>query len=235
MFRKIALTAMLVCGLGTSARADITIDTFLDSGGGTNYLVGMVNPLVLPAVVLPSGFTRTTTITVVNPIPPDFNSIGGTIGAGDFSVDINNSTLGFATLAYATGSADFSMGTGVRLDFINLNPGNTSTVVALDMPIMVTINTTSGTLSSSTNVAGSGAPFPVNLPFASFTGTGNLSNVTGLSIQLNGGPNSRFAADFVLDTVSIPTNVIPAPPAIVLAGLAAPVLLLRRWANRKAA
>lgn len=234
MIRKIALAALLMVGLGTSVRADITIDTFSDALT-TNYLVGPTNPFALGPTALPSGFSRTATITVVNPIPPDFNSAGGTIGGGTFSVDINNSTLAFATLSYTTGSADFSTGTGVRLDFINLNPGNTSTVVALDMPISVSISTSTGTLTSSISVAGSGAPFPVNLPFASFTGTGDLSSVNGMAIELNsGGPGGRFASDFVLDTVTIPTNVVPAPPAIVLAGLAVPVLLLRRRAARKA-
>jgi hypothetical protein len=236
MLRKIALATLMMFGLSAAVRADIVIDTFTDAAT-VNYQINLSNgnPLTLTPVLLPSGFGRTTYIEVVSPTPPNFNSVSGSIGGGTFSVDTNNSSQVFATLTYA-GIGDFSGGTGIRLDFVNLNPGNTSTTVALDMPISVAISTGTGTLTSTVNVAGSGAPFPVNLPFASFTGTGNLADVTGLAITLNsGGPNGRIASDFVLDNVVIPTNAVPAPPALVLAVAAAPMLLVRRWAARKSA
>jgi hypothetical protein len=236
------LTAAIAVAVGLvaagPARADIVIDTFTDPSV-TVYQIAQFNssPYSTGGIALSNGLTRNLTVTVASPAVPDFNAASGTIGAGSFSMDVNNNTVAFASIDYSgfgAGTNDFSAGTSIRLDFINLNPGNTATGVAPDLPMTVTISTGSGTLTQTINVAGSGAPFSVDLPFAGFSGTGDLSSIGGLNITLNAA-DGRIASDFVLDNVVVPTNAVPAPPALALLLAAAPVLVLRRRMAKKTA
>ena len=236
------LTAAIAATVGLvvagPAKADIVIDTFTDPSL-TVYQISQFNssPYSTGGIGLSNGLTRNVTVTVASPAVPDFNAVSGSLGAGTFSMDVNNNTVAFASISYSgfgPGTSDFSAGTGVRLDFINVNPGNTPTGVAPDVPVTVSISTGGGTLTQSVNVAGSGAPFSVFLPFAGFSGTGNLMDIGGLDVTLNAA-NGRIASDLVLDNIVVPTNAVPAPPALALLLAAAPVLILRRRMAKKTA
>lgn len=239
-FRRLAVVIAATVGMtfASPAKADIVIDTFNESTASI-YQIGLLNssPYSAAPLLLGNGLTRNLSVTVVTPAIPNFNSASGFIGAGAFSLNTDSSTTAFASINYTgfgAGTSNFTGGNGIRLDFLNLNPGNTSTGVAPDMPISVSIITSSGTLTQTVGALG-GPTYSVLLPFASFSGTGNLANVTGLGINLNSGSGARSAADFELTNVVVPTNAVPAPPAFALLLAAAPVLALRRWKAKKTA
>lgn len=235
-------TVLGLIGAGT-AKADIIIDDFDVPTPAVIYQISQLNgnPWTPGPWVTGSGLQRQLTVAVVTPL--EFNSVGGSVGNGSFSVDTNNSAQAYATLAYTgfTGSQSNFAASGsdrVQIDFININPGNISGGgVAPDMPITVDLITGSGTLTQTVNIGGSGSPIAVVLPFAGFSGTGDMTNVTGLTITLNNaGAAGRIASDFVIDNVSVPVvQAVPAPPAAALLLAAFPAIAFRRWMAKKPA
>ena len=240
-FRRLISVVAAAAGLAIAspARADIVIDTFTDPAT-VNYQINLLNsnPFTAPSTLLSNGLTRDLKVTVTSPPFPAFNAASGSIGSGAFSLNTDSATTAFATIKYSgfgAGTSDFTGGSAIRLDFTDLNPGNTSTGVAPDMPISVSIVTGTGTLTQTFAAVG-GPSFNALLSFASFSGTGDLSNVTGLEVNLNSGSTGgRIASDFVLDNIVVPTNAVPAPPAFALLLAAAPVIALRRWKAKQVA
>lgn len=237
-FRRIsAMIAAISClAFMNAAKADVVIDTFSETPV-VNYQVSLLNssPYSAPSTLLGNGLTRDITVTVLAPVPANFNSVGGSIGGGAFSFNTDNVTQAVVNLNYSGFTAatrDFSGGNSINLNFKDLNPGNVvGGGVATDMPISISIGTTTGTLTGSLNAAG-GSLISVAIPFSGLSGTGDLSNVTSLSFTMN---DSRLATDFELTSVTVPTSAVPAPPGLALLLAAAPVVVLRRWKAKKTA
>jgi hypothetical protein len=122
--------------------------------------------------------------------------------------------------------SNFSMAGAINLAFLNLDSGNNATTT----PITINLITGAGTLSYTGFAADSNTPFTFSANIGDFTGSGDLSNVTGLDVIVNGSTGSRQAADFVLDEISVST--VPAPPAVVLGLMALPVVGLYRRLRR---
>lgn len=238
MSRLLLTTAAVLATLAapSAARADYVLDSFTNPSPGTIYQIALLNsnPYTAPSTAVSATVTRDVTVTVIAPLPPNFNGVSGTIGGGAFSMDTDNATDARSDLTYTlTGaSRNLTGATGLDLAFINVNPGNTSTGVATTMPVKIDLVTATGTLSLTTTVAGTAVPLAKTFNFASFTGTGNLSQVNSIKISLNG-PAGNVAADFALDEIRVRAPV-PAPPAVLLAGMGLVVLAGRSRLRRKA-
>ena len=129
----------------------------------------------------------------------------------DWGKIFHDNTVASASLNYSdfgAGTSDFSAGTGIRLDFINLNPGNTANGVAPDMPVTVSISTAGGTLTHSIDVAGSGlSPVIVTRIMAAIGPTISASSSSSRS-QWRNRAGAWTAAFERLDEASKP----PPPP-----------------------
>jgi hypothetical protein len=229
------LAVAAAIALGGSAKADIIIDNFSAPNPAGYYQISLLNGNPFNRTdAIGGGVSRSLRVSVVSPIPAANNAVSGYIGAGTFSMDTDNATVANSRLVYTGLPANWTMESGIRMSFINLNPGNVpGGGVAPTMPVSIAIATVGGTLTYTANVAGSGLPFSVFAPMSSFSGTGNLANVTSVTVTLNNTSGARQAVDFVLDEIR--TTTVPAPPAVFLVAAAVPVLALRRRMAKKAA
>lgn len=231
----VALATMTLAG---SSRADFVIDSFNAPTAGVNYQITQLNTNPWDRTdAIGNGLTRATHVEVVSPLPPTFNAVGGTLGGGAFSMDVNNSSNAFSTMTYTgftSTTGNFSGSDGIELRFINLNPGNLPNgPVAPTMPVHLAIATVSGTMTYTAQVAGFGLPFTVSAGFGAFSGSGDLSQVTSVKVSFNEGQDARVASDFILDEIKV--TAVPAPPAVFLVAAAVPALVFRRrLAKRKA-
>ncbi|HEX4611662.1 MAG TPA: hypothetical protein VH092_25930, partial [Urbifossiella sp.] len=165
------------------------------------------------------------------PLPPNFNSVSGTIGGGSFSMNTDNATKASSALTYTLSGAasNLSGASGITLGFQDMDPGAASSSV----PVTISIVTSTGTLTDTTTIAGNTNPFTQTFALSSFTGSGNLGHVNSIRITINGGASSETAVDFAMDEVKIKT--VPAPPALVLAAIGFVGLIGRNRFLRKAA
>ncbi len=233
LFTTIATAATL--GAPAAARADFVLDTFANPSPGQEYLVARDNasPYTSSTTTVSAGVSRSIQVTVVSPNPPNFNSVSGIIGNGAFTMDSANDGAVTAQISYAlSGSAGNLAGAGaLELAFKNVNPGNDGTV---GPPITIDIVTATGTLTTTTTIPGSTIPYSQSFAFGSFTGTGDLSQVNTIRITINGGASPQTAVDFAMDEIRVRTAV-PAPPALVLAGIGLVGLLGRSRLRRPTA
>lgn len=236
--RLFAFLAAAVAAVGAAGtvRADFVIDDFSAPSDAYNYAIAKfdANPYVR-SDGLSNGLTRDLNVNVLSPSPSNNFSATGWIGdvlpsqntpsGSIFSMDSDNSSTVVSTLSY-TGFAgllaDFSMAGAINLAFLNLDAGNNATTT----PITINLITGSGILSFTGLAADSNTPFTFSANIGDFTGTGDLSDVIGLDVIINGSTGSRQAADFVLDEINVST--VPAPPAAVLGLVALPILGLYR-------
>jgi hypothetical protein len=231
----IAVAAFLT--LSPTASADYFLDTFSTPASGTNYQIALLNsnPYNSPVDNVSAGLTRQIQVSVSAPLPPNFNSVSGTIGGGQFSLNTDNQTKATGTITYTlSGTAGNLTGaTGIQLGFANMDPGT----LAVNTPVTISIATAGGgTMTDTTTIPGGATPFAQNYNFSSFSksGTVDLSHVTGITITLNGGATPNTATDFQMSDVKV-LKPVPAPPAVLLAGFGALALLGRaRWTRRTA-
>lgn len=223
-----------VCGM---ARADIIIDDFSAPNPGIDYLItfNTTNGSTISTPNILPGVNRSITLTVTSP-NPGINSMGGTIGGPDgwFTMSLNNSSAGTALIVYDFAAPMNFVPTGVAGSLQYLSSADSG--FGTDVPMNFVINTTGGDLSFNGFMSLTSTFTPTDVALSSFTGTGDLTEVTGMSIEILGGQ----AADVALTAISITTpeppdpDPIPAPPAAVLALLALPVLGWRHRRNRNA-
>lgn len=238
---RLAAAVVAVAGFLTHApraSADYVLDDFNNPSPGTIYQISLLNgtgPYTSPTTTVSSGVTRTVQVSV-NTTPVNFNSVSGTIGGGVFTMDSDNSSAATSKITYAlTGaSRNLSGATGLSLNFLNLDPGTVPTGgTPNSVPVQVQLVTSTGTRTLNTTITGSGAPFTRDFDFSSFSGTGNMSQVNSIVFTINRPAVSQRAVDFALDGVSV--KQVPAPPAVLLAGLGVLALLGRARLARKPA
>lgn len=230
--RTVLAVAALVLGAAGQAKADILIDDYSQPSPATGYAIGPdANPTTI-TTDLGGGISRSVTLTVTNPAVPGTNALTGSIGDGLFSASFNVFSSGTVSIAYSFATA---------LNFIpNLpdggSPGSLQFLgagdsgFAADIPVTITVLTATGNLTGTTTLPLTATFSPVDLPLSGLTGTGDLAVVTGVTIDFTAGQ----AADLIFDSLNVTTPAapppadVPAPPAVLLALAALPVLGLRR-------
>jgi hypothetical protein len=211
-FVAVAVAAGLLSG-SPRASANYVLDSFDSPTAVQNFAIAdkNANPYTLTTNGISPGVDRTLRVEVLVPNPANAFSATGHVGGGDLFVDADNASTITATLTYTlTGSAQNLTGSGaIDLGFKNLDAGNSVTDITYKMTVVTSDGTyvKTGTINESTN------PFTASLSLA---GVGGLSQVSSISIQLND-TDSRVATDYALDSVSV--RAVPAPPAVVLAGI----------------
>lgn len=236
--RRALLVAVVTLTGAATVKADILIDDFSAPVPGINYLITLdnSNPSTFNTNNVQPGINRSVTLTVTSPNPV-VNSMGGEIGGanGIFSMSLNNSSAGNAVIAYSFSSPmnfipNVAGGGAVgSLQYLS----SADAGFGSNVPLSFVITTTTGTLTFDTNMNLTSTFTPTNVSLANFTGTGDLTQVTGMTITITGGQ----AADVALDAINITTppvpDAVPAPPAALLALLALPALGLRRRMMKK--
>lgn len=232
------VTTLAVALSGASARADILIDDFGLPNPGTSYAIGGgPNPTVVNTA-LGGGLNRTITLTVTTPNPVTSNRLVGDIGEGSFSANFASNASGTVQIAYNYSSAvNFipNVPAGGAIGDLSFT-GNGDSGFASSIPLTLTVATATGNLTYNGTLPLSQTPSTTTVPLSGLTGTGDLAQVTGVTINMTAGA----AADLVFDSLGVttpaapPPPAVPAPPALVLALAAVPALGLLR-ARRKAA
>ena len=232
-FRRAAIAvAALVLGAAGQARADILIDAYSQPTPAQGYAIGPdANPTVI-TTDLGGGTTRSITLTVTNPAVPGTNALTGSVGDGLFAASFNVFSSGTISIAYSFATAlNFvpnvaAGGTPGSLQFLGAGDSG----FAAEIPVSITVSTATGNLTGLTNLPLSSTFSPVDLPLAGLTGTGDLTQVNSVTLDFTAGQ----AADLIFDSLNVttpdapPPSDVPAPPAVLLALAALPVLGLRR-------
>jgi len=230
--RSFALAACAALGLGASARADFILDDFSNPSTGAQFVIANSNSNPFPVTTnLAGGTVRSAVFTVTSPTPAGPFSLLGVIGGGTVDMFFDSTSSGNAVISYTFGTPlDFSTLSGstgsVRL--------TTQSAASLGNPnVGFTLSLLSGVnaLSTTGSFLNSAGFIDQDVTFSSLAGTGNLSQVTGLTLTIN----AQTADDFRLDKIALSeTTVVPAPPAALLALAALPVFGLRRYFAKKA-
>jgi len=228
--RRAMLAAAVIFGAATAARADIIIDDFNSPAIAVDYQIGpQPNGLVISTNNVQPGINRSITLNVTSPTPPLDGSMSGRVGGlvGVFTMSLDAFSSGNSTINYSfTNPVNFvPTGTSGSLQYQSFADAGQGTSVPLDFVIM----TTTGNLTYNTTMNISSNFVATDVMLSNFTGSGDLTQVTGLSIMITGGQ----AADVALDSLGVttpeppPPDTVPAPPAALLALLALPALRLR--------
>lgn len=232
-FRRAAIAVVaLVLGAAGQAKADILIDDYSQPTPATGFAIGPdANPTII-TTDLGGGTTRTVTLTVTNPAVPGSNALTGSVGDGLFSASFNVASSGTVSIAYSFAAAlNFipnvaAGGSPGSLQFLGAGDSG----FAADIPVSITVSTATGDLTGTTTLPLTSSFSPVDLSLAGLTGTGDLSQVNSVTIDLTAGQ----AADLIFSSLNVttpdapPPSDVPAPPAVLLALAALPVLGLRR-------
>ena len=232
--RSFALAACAVLGLGASARADIILDDFSNPSTGAQFVIANSNnnPYTL-TTNLSGGTVRTATFTVTSPTPAGPFSLLGIVGGGTVDMFFDSTSSGNAVIAYALGTPlDFSALSG-STGAIRLTTQSAASLGNPNVAYTLNLLTATGTLTGSGSFLNSAGFIDQNIALSSLTGSGNLSQVTGLTLTIN----AQTADDFRLDKIALSEPVVvqtPAPPAALLALAALPVFGLRRYFAKKA-
>lgn len=220
MRRLIAsLVVALSLGGASVSAAPVTIDTFDTPASAQTFIgpTGAINTSHSGTGILG---TRTLTTSGALALGDVFS-----IGAGAFSAFTGTSAIE-TSLAYSSfGTQNFSGDLGINFHFSFLDAGVSATSTEVD----VVLTTSTGTLTGSITLADSATAFSATLLFSSFTGPGSLSSVTGITVIFNNGGTPNQGTDFVLDGLSVTSNV-PEPMSVALFGLTAlsAVFVVRR-------
>jgi hypothetical protein len=242
--KSLRLLAFIVVSLallaGSASAAFITIDNFSNPNPATFYQVvppgGGPNPVVLTNAT-GLGSTRTATIGVDLPNPAAANNLTGFLGfessffnRGVFDFDSNvfvsaHTIINYSNFTGTNGNFGIQgVPTFLYLNFLSIDAGSSTNI-----PVDVAISTTGGSLNGSFLLGQTaGVPLSYQIPLASLAGTADLTQVTGLTITLNNGPNQREAVDFVMTGVILEAIPAPLPPTALLALVGLPLLAALR-------
>jgi len=230
--RFLALSLTILLFASTAARADVILDDFTNPAGGTQFVIASQNTNPYTIVTpLAGGTVRTATFTVTSPTPAGPFSLLGVVGGGTADMFFDSTSSGNGVFSYVFGSAiDFSAISGAAGAVI-LTTQSQATIGNPNVGFTLSLLTGSGTLTTTGSFLNSAGFIDQDVLLGSFAGSGDLSQVTGLSLTVTG----QTADDFRLDKIALtePT-VIPAPPALLLALAALPAFGLRRFFGRAA-
>ena len=232
--RSFALAACAVFGLGASARADIILDDFSNPSTGAQFVIANSNnnPYTL-TTNLSGGTVRTATFTVTSPTPAGPFSLLGIVGGGTVDMFFDATSSGNAVISYTFGTPlDFSTLSG-STGSVRLTTQSAASFGNPNVAYTLNLLTATGTLTGSGSFLNSAGFIDQNIALSSLTGSGNPSQVTGLTLTIN----AQTADDFRLDKIALSQPVVvqtPAPPAALLALAALPVFGLRRYFAKKA-
>jgi hypothetical protein len=240
--RRAALAVVAVlAGVASQAKADIMIDDFSSPSTAVEFNITQTNtnPFTV-TTALGGGISRTATFTVTSPTTPGNGALTGSVGGGFLTASYNFASSGTVSIAYSFASAinfipNVAAGGAVgALQFLGAGDSGFGSSI----PLSISLTTSTGNLGFSGSLPLTTSPSPVNVGLDSLTGTGNLTAVTGLTINITGAQ----AADLFFDALGVTTpaapppttGVIPAPPAALLALMVVPALGLRRKFAKKA-
>lgn len=226
--RFLLLALLVPAGLvaPAAARADYIIDDFATPTTPSPYQIALLssNPYTLTDP-LGNGLTRTLTVQVLNPLPPDFDSLTGAIGGGVFRFNSESAATAVATLTYTGIGSAITGASGIDLSILKWDSGNGVTTA----PVRITVTTGSGTLVYNGSIGDTASGYVYHAPFSAFSGSGDLGNVSSLQVVLNAPPGSNEATDLRINAVT----AVPAPAGLLALASAAPVFVLARFVRRR--
>ena len=223
--------AVLVAG-STASRADVILDDFSNPHPAAQFLIGSqnANPYTL-TTDLGGGTIRTATFGVTSPNPPGPFSLLGVVGGGSLDLFLDSTSSGYAVIKYALGTPLDLRGIGGSSGAIRLTSQSAATVGNPDVPFTLSLFTPTGTLTETGSFVNSAGFVDQDIAFSGFSGSGDISHVTGVSLGVTG----HTADDFRLDKIALTQpQQVPAPPAAFLLLAALPALCLRSYFGRKA-
>jgi len=233
MRKSFATLAALV--LATSSASAAVIDDFSAPSGGqtvTQTTIGSNSQTLIGLGSSVIGGTRQVNVTITS-----FSAVGVN---GSASVKIQNPSAGAAEInADSNTDATETFGYGTTSDLnVDLTNGGLSNAFIIrllltDLPSLanansITVSTTGGGSSTATftipGLVGNGnpSPFDVVVPYASFTGTANFTDLDTIGLAINGPRSSDYTFDF------ISTNSVPEPASLSLFAVGAMGVLSRR-------
>ncbi len=254
-----------LAGSQSATAATITIDAFSAASSTFYQLMSAPNPVVLPDSVSGSGAIDGQRDLMLQAFPSAGNPIVSdtllvTTSNGVLNIATNGTVPAETTLQYSglhtySGSSPFSAfqnayalggSSGVGKDFggaggefvVNFIAGTVD--IAITMAVTMTspagVGNPGGDVSTVTNIPVPIGTTTLDIPFSSFTGNANTSNLTSLTFAFNTSkvPN----ADFKLDTLSAITvpNPVPEPSSLALLAIAGAALAgYTRMRSRKTA
>ena len=230
LHRAVIAIAALAFGAVAPAKADFVLDTFNAPTPATTFSITSAgsNPYTSPTVAVAPGLNRTVVVTAISGLGGSSSAATGNMGAGTFELSTTAAVTATAQVNYnyTTAQNFTSLGvSGLTLKF---------TFADLNIPFSVVLtDSVGGTRTfTSTAVTGPGS-YPALL--SSFTGSGNLSSISGIDVFLNRNIVSGLtstSADFILDEITVQNSptppAVPAPAAALLALAALPVLGARK-------
>jgi hypothetical protein len=193
---------------GSVSAAPILIDNFATP----NPQVQINGPGAVNLVHSGAGIFGTRTVTT----SPNL-AAGDTfrIGQGIVNIQTGATSSVQTNLSYAFATQNFSKDAGIILEFGALDAGTGVT----SAEIRAVLNTSTGNLSASVILFDSIVPVSGFLPFNTFTGPGNLSNVTGAQFFLNDTGTPNPGTDFELRSIRVTDTGIPEPGSLAVWGL----------------
>jgi len=223
-----ALAATLL--VSAFARADVILDDFTNPMPGSQFVIANTNnnPYTI-TTDLGGGTMRTATFTVTSPSPAGPFSLLGVVGGGSVDMFFDSTSSGNAVITHTFGAPLDIQGIGGSTGAIRLTTQSFATVGNPEVGYTLQVQTATGTLSSTGSFANSASFIDQDVAFTSLTGTGDLSQVTGLTLTVNGGT----ADDFRLQKIAVTEpQQVPAPAGVFLALAALPVFGLRRYLRK---
>ena len=231
MTRTLAAIAALLF-VSACARADVILDDFTNPTPGSQFVIANTNsnPYTI-TTDLGGGTIRTATFTVTSPSPAGPFSLLGVVGGGSVDMFLDSTSSGNAVITHTFGAPLDIAGIGGSTGAIRLTTQSFATVGNPDVAYTLSIATATGTLTASGSFANSAGFVDQDVAFTSLAGTGDLTQVTGLTLTVSG----NTADDFRLDKIAVTEpQQVPAPAGVFLALAALPVIGLRRYFAKKA-
>jgi hypothetical protein len=207
-----AVACLALCG---SAEAATMIDDFSVPVPAASFSISPDgNPSMFNHAVSPN--TSRNVLLLVNSAVT-FQSLFGGIGEGILVASFNTVSTGAVSVTYSFAAPlDLSGDNALAIN------SAASAGFGANTPLSINIGTTSGTRTLSTTLANNATITPVIFHYAGFSGAGDLSQVTSLSLQITG----NAASSFLIDSVSSVT--VPEPSTWMSLLLAAPLLAASR-------